>query len=124
MADMNNLYDVSELVGIESLIKGATYRITYAQKCTTPLGVRLFLKLRAHPRNIFVKLPYYCAGVLEMSQIDKINKEKLFLNSYWGRQPNGDPIFQIRNKDTSMPTYSEMLAAGLSALNVCHTTLC
>jgi len=91
--------DVSELVGVESLIKGATYRITYAQKCMTLLGVRLFLKLRAHPRNIFVKLPYYHTCLLEMSQIDEINKEKLFLNfSYCGRQPNGDPIFIYKTK--------------------------
>jgi len=105
--------DVSELVGVESLIKGATYRITYAQKCMKPLGVRLFLKLRAHPRNISVKLPYYHTWLLDMSQIDEINKEKIFLNfSYWGRQFNGDPIFHIQNKDIPMPTYSEMLTAA------------
>jgi len=119
MADMNYLLNASERVGVDTLMKGATYGIIYAQICMKPQGVRLFLKLRAHPRNIFVKLPNYCAGVLEMSQTNRINKENLFVNfSYWGRQPHGDPIFLLRNKDITMPTYSEMLAAGLSAFNV------
>jgi len=113
-AIMNYLCNVAELVGFESLIKGATYRVVYARKCMTPQGLRLFLKLRAHPHNIFVKLPNSCVEVLETSQIDKINRHKLFVNfSYWGRRPNGDPIFQIRNKDIPMPTYSQMLVVGL-----------
>ena len=40
----------------------------------TPQGLRLFLKLRAHPHNIFVKLPDYYVEVLEMSQIESTDK--------------------------------------------------
>ena len=58
-------------------------------------------------------MPNYCTGVLEMSQIDRINGEKLFVNfAYWGRQPSGNPIIQLRNTSVPMPTYAEMLAAG------------
>jgi hypothetical protein len=79
----------------------------------SPQGIRLFLKLRAHLHNIFVKLPNYCVDILPMSQIDKINQQ-LFLNfSYWGRLPNGDPIFLLRNKDVRMPTYAQMRAIGI-----------
>jgi len=35
-----------DLVGFESLVKGATYRVLYARKCMSPQGIRLFLKLR------------------------------------------------------------------------------
>jgi len=75
MADLN-LFNAAERVGVDTLMKGVPYRIMFAQKCQTPQGVRLILKLRAHPRNIFVKMPNYSAGVLEMS--DRINK--LFVN--------------------------------------------
>ena len=113
MADMYTLYQASERVTTDILIKGVPYRIMFPQKCLTPLGVRLILKLRAHPQNIYVMLPNYCAGLLEMSQMDRINKEKLFVNiSYWGRQHSGDTIIQLRHADVTMPTYSDMLAAG------------
>ena len=74
-AIINDLCNKSELVGFESLVKGATYRVLYARKC-----IRLFLKLRTHPHNISVKLPNYCVDILQMSQIDKINQHQLFLN--------------------------------------------
>ena len=113
-AIMNDLCNMSELVGFESLVKGATYRVLYARKCMSPQGIRLFLKLRTHPHKIFVKLPNYCVDILQMSQIDKINQHQLFLNfSYWDRLPNGDPIFLLRNKDVRMPTYAQMRAIGL-----------
>jgi len=113
MADMHTLFQAAERVNVDILMKSVPYRIMYAQKCLTSQGVRLILKLRAHPQNIFVKMPNYCAGVLEMSQIDRINKEKLFINiSYWGRQHSGDPIKQLRHADVPMPTYSDMLASG------------
>jgi len=75
-AIMNDLCNVSELVGFESLVKGATYRILYARKCMSHQGIRLFLKL-THP-HIFVKLPNYCVDILQMSQIDKINNINFF----------------------------------------------
>ena len=110
---MNYIFNISERVDDSILIKGASYRIIFAQKCLTPQGVQLILKIRAHPRNILVKMPEYAVGVLEMGQIDKINKEKHFVNfSYWGRQPSGNPVIQLRNAKVAMPTYSEMAAAG------------
>jgi len=76
-------------------------------------SVRLILKLRAEPRNIFDKMPAYDAYFFTDSQISRINKEELFVNlSYWGRTDSGDPIIQIRKAALPMPTYSEMLAAG------------
>jgi hypothetical protein len=112
MADMYTFYQASERVTPDILIKGVPYRIMFAQKCLTPIGVRLILKLRAHPQNIYVMPPNYCAGPLEMSQIDRIDKEKLFINIYWGRQPSGDHIIVVRNADAPTPTYSEMQAAA------------
>ena len=102
---MNDLCNMSELVGFQSLVKGATYRVLYARKCMSSQGTRLFLNLRTNPYNIFVEMPNYCVDILQRSQIDKINRHQLFLIfSYWGRLPNGDPIFLLRNKDVRMPT--------------------
>jgi hypothetical protein len=64
-------------------------------------------------------MPDYDAYLFTDSQISRINNEQLFVNiSYWGRQDSGDPIMQIRNAAVPMPTYSEMLAAGLSGINL------
>jgi len=112
MLDMHTLFVAAAPVGADILVKGLSYRIMYAQKCVTSDGVRLILKLRAAPHNIYVKLPNYCAGVLTDSQISGINKEQLFVNFYWVRQDSGNPIMQIRNAAVPMPTYSEMRAAG------------
>jgi len=113
-AIMNDLCNRSELVGFESLVKGATYRVLNARKCMSPQGIQLFLKLRPHPHNIFVKLPNYCVDILRMSDIDKINQHQLLLNfSYGGRLPNGDPIFILQNKGVRMPTFAQMRAIGL-----------
>jgi len=85
----------------------------YAQKCITPDGVQLLLKLRADPKNIFVKMSAYDAYLFTDSQISRINNEQLFVSiSYWGRNVSGNPIIQIRNAAVPMPTYSEMLEAG------------
>ena len=62
-AIINDLCNRSELVGFESLVKGATYRVLNARKCMSPQGIRLFLKLRTHPNNIFIKLPNYCVDI-------------------------------------------------------------
>jgi hypothetical protein len=113
-AIMNDLCNMSELVGFNSLVKGATYRILNAHRCMSPQGVRLFLKLRTHPHNIFVKLPNYCVNIFTISDIDKINQHQLLLNfSYWGKLPNGDPSFIIRHKGLRMPTFAQMRAIGL-----------
>jgi len=113
MADMYSLYQAAGRVGVDYLIKGMPYWIIAAQKCIISLGIRLILKLRAHPHNIYVMMPNYCTGVLQMSQIDRTNREKLFVNfAYWGWQPSGNPIIQLRNTSVPMPTYAEMLAAG------------
>jgi hypothetical protein len=104
-AIMNDLCNMSELVGFESLVKGATYRVLNAQKCMSPQGIRLFLKLRT---------PNYCVNNLTISDIDKINQHQLLLNfSYWGTLPNGDPIFILRNNGVRMPTFAQMRAIGL-----------
>jgi len=71
---MHTLYQAAQRVTVDVLIKGVPYRIMYAQKCLTPLGVRLILKLRAHPGNIFVLMHNYCADVLERSHIHRMNK--------------------------------------------------
>ena len=85
----------------------------YAEKIVTADSVWLILKLRADPRNIFVKMPEYDAYMFTDSQISRINNEELFVNlSYWGRTDSGDPIIQIRNAALPMPTYSEMVAAA------------
>ena len=114
MRDMNTLFAAAETVSVNILVRRLPYRFMYAEKSVTPDGVRIILKLRADPRNIFIKMLAYCAYVFTDSQISRINNEQLFLNiSYWGRTDSGDPITQIRNAAVPMPTYSEMLAAGV-----------
>ena len=110
---MNTLFAAAETVSVNILVRRLPYRFMYVEKSVTPDGVRLILKLRADRRNIFIKMPVYCAYVFTDSQISRINKEQLFLNiSYWGRTDSGNPIIEIRNSAVPMPTYSEMLAAG------------
>jgi len=84
----------------------------YAQKIVTANSVWLILKLQAHPRNVFVKMPADNAYMFTDSQISRINNEELSNMSFWGRSSSGDPIIQIRNAFRPIPTYSEMLAAG------------
>jgi len=79
-AIVNDLCYRSELIGFEFPVKGASYRVLNARKCMSPQGIRLFLKLRTHPHNIFIKLPKYCVDILRMSDIDKINEHQLLLN--------------------------------------------
>jgi len=110
---MNTLFAAAETVSAHILVRGLPYRIMYPQNCVTPNGVRLILKLRADPRNIFIMMPAYCVYTFTDSQISRINNEQLFVNiSYWGRNVSGNSIIQIRNAAVPMPTYSEMLAAG------------
>jgi hypothetical protein len=110
MPDIKTLYAAATTVTADILVRVMPYRIMYAQKCVTPDGVRL-LKLRADPRNIFVKMPAYDAYLFTDSQISRINNEQLFVNIYLGRNVSGNPIIQIRNAAVPMPTHSEMLAA-------------
>jgi len=115
MPDMNYLFNFATPVSLDTLQKGHTYWIMAARQGLTPGNndLRLLLKLRALPHNIFVMLPTYCTGVFNLSQINKINKEQLFVNfSYWGKLHSGEPILQIRNATIPMPTYAEMTAAG------------
>jgi len=81
----------------------------YAQKCVTPNGVRLISKLRADPKNIFVKMPDYDAYLFTDSQISRITN---FLSTSIGV----DRILGTRScRYTTQPCqcrHSEMLAAG------------
>jgi len=52
MADMSVLFSRAMPV---SLVPGMPYLIMYAQKIQTENGMRLFVKLRAEPKNVFVK---------------------------------------------------------------------
>jgi len=111
---MNTLFAAAIPVSIYTLVPGLPYLIMYAQKIVTANSVWLILKLRAEPRNVFVKMPADNAYLFTDSQISRINNEQLFVNlSYWGKTDSGDPIIQIRNAAMPMPTYSEMLAAGV-----------
>jgi len=107
---MNVLYASSTPA---SLVPGLSYLIIAAQKIPTERGMRLFIKLRAAPKNIFYKMSGDLACLLTDHQIEQINNEKLFINfSFWGTSPSGDPIIQIRNAALSSPTYEEMALAG------------
>jgi len=124
---MNTLFKAATPVSVDILMKGLPYRILYAQKCLTPEGVRLILKLGAHPKNVFVKMPNYCAGVLTDSKISRINKEKLFVNlSYWGRQDSGDPITQLRNANCRCRHIRRCWQRGLQGINLitCMSHFC
>ena len=110
MADMSALF-ASAMPG--SLVPGLAYLIMYAQKIQAEDGMRLFVKLRPAPQNIFCKMPGGLAYPFTDYQIDQINNEKLFVNlSFWGKSLSGDPIIQIRNAALPMPTFEEMTAAG------------
>ena len=112
-AIMNDLCNVSELVGFESLVKGATYRVLYARKCMSPQGIRLFLKLRT-PSQYFRRtaqlLCRHSSNVANRQKQPTSTFSQLFL---LGRRPNGDPINLLRKKDIRMPTYAQMRAIGL-----------
>jgi len=123
MPDMNTLFEAATPLSADILVNGLSYQIMYAQKCVTPNGVRLILKLRADPMNIFVKMPDYDAYLFTDSQISRINNEQPFVNIYWGRTDSGEPIMQIRKAAVPMPTYWEMLAAGAVGINLDSTGL-
>ena len=96
-----------------NLVPGLSYLVIAAQKIPTERGMRLFIKLRAAPKNIFYKMPGDLAYLLTDHQIERINNQKLFINfSFWGTSPSGDPIIQIRNAALPSPSYEEMALAG------------
>jgi hypothetical protein len=100
-------------VPFERLVPGRAYLIISAVKTLTPQGEWLFLKLRAEPYNVFVKIPWWATGMLDRSQVALINTERLFVHfAFYGRTLSGDPIFQIRNASIPVPTMEEMEAAG------------
>jgi len=110
MADMSVLF-ASAMPG--SLQPGLSYLIISAQKVQTESGMRLFVKLRATPKNVFCKMPGGLAYLFTDYQLEQINNEKLFVNvSFWGKSLSGDPIIQIRNAALPAPNYEEMTAAG------------
>jgi hypothetical protein len=79
----------------------------------TPCGARLYFKLLAQPRNVFIILPSYCSYLLTDSQLALINAERLFIHlAFYGRDPSGNPIIQIRNSSIPLPSMQEMEAAG------------
>jgi len=96
-----------------NLVPGLSYLVIAAQKIPTERGMRLFIKLRAAPKNIFYKMPGDLAYLLTDHQIEQINNKKLFINfSFWGTSLSGNPIIQIRNAALPSPTYEEMALAG------------
>jgi len=96
-----------------NLVPGLSYLVIAAQKIPTERGMRLFIKPRAAPKNIFYNMPGDLAYLLTDHQIERINNQKLFINfSFWGTSPSGDTIIQIRNAALPSPTYEEMALAG------------
>jgi len=86
-----------------NLVPGLSYRIIAAQKVPTESGMRLFVKLRAAPQNIFCKMQGDLTYLFTDYQIEQINKEKLFVKfSFWGTSLSGDPIIHVRN--AALPT--------------------
>ena len=81
---MNVLYASSTPA---SLMPGLSYLIIAAQKIPTERGMRLFIKQRAAPKNIFYKMPGDLAYLLTDYQIEQINNEKLLLTSLSGEHP-------------------------------------
>ena len=92
MADMSALFSRAMHA---NLVPGLTYLIMYAQKIQTENGMRLFVKLRAAPQNIFCKVPEGLAYLFSDYQIDQINNEKLFVNlSFWGNHFLGIRLYR------------------------------
>jgi hypothetical protein len=111
MSDMNTADTFRRLV------PGMPYVIISALKILTSEGVRLYLKLRAEPENVLVKMPWWLTYLFTDSQIARINTERLFIHlAFYGRSLSGDPIIQIRNAAIHMPTMYEMAAVGAFAL--------
>jgi hypothetical protein len=75
MTKMNVLYASSTPA---SLVPGLSYLVIAAQKITTERGMRLYIELRAAPKNIFYKMSGDLAYLLTDHQIEKINNEKLY----------------------------------------------
>ena len=118
---MNVLYASSTPA---SLVPGLSCLIIAAQKIPTEWGIRLFIKLRAAPKNIFYKMPGDNAYLLTDYQIEQINNEKLFINfSFWGTSISGHPIIQIRNAALPSPTSEEMALAGTFGTINSHSSL-
>jgi len=110
MSDMNAIL-ASAMA--DSLVPGSTYLIMNAQRIPTENGMRLFVKLRATPQNIFCKLPGGLAYLFTDYQVDQINNDRLFVNlSFWGKSLSGDPIIQIRNAALPMLSFEDMTEAG------------
>jgi len=74
MTDMNALF-ASAMTA--SLVPGSTYLIMNAQRIPTKNGMRLYVKLRAAPQNIFCKLPGGLAYLFTDYHIDQINNDRL-----------------------------------------------
>jgi hypothetical protein len=82
-------------------------------KIVTSKGIRLFVKLRAEPENVIVKMPGPFSYLFTDSQIARINNETLFVNLvFYGISLSENPVIQIRNAALPMPTLHEMEAAG------------
>jgi hypothetical protein len=100
-------------VPFEQLVPGQAYLIIAAVKSLTPQGGRLFLKLRAEPYNVYIKIPWWASEVFSDSKRARINRQQLFVHiAFYGRNLSGNPIFQIRNAAVPVPTMAEMEAAG------------
>jgi len=84
MPDMNTLFAASMSVSIYTLVAGLLYLIMHAQKIVTANCVWLLSKLRADPRNVFVKMLADNAYLFTDSQISRINNEELFVNMSFG----------------------------------------
>jgi len=80
MPDMNTLFPAAMIISIYTLVSGLPYLIMYAQKIMTTNRLRLILKLRADPKNLFVKMPSDDAYLFTDSQISRVNNEELFVN--------------------------------------------
>jgi len=111
MADMSALF-ASAMPG--NLVPGFSYLIIVAQKVLTESGLRLFVKLRVAPQNIFCKMQGDLTYLFTDYQIEQINKEKLFVNlSFRGKSLSGDSIIQVRNAALPTLMYEEITAAGV-----------
>ena len=117
-AIMNDLFNMSELVGFNSLVKGATYRILTAHRCMSPQGVRLFLKLRTHPHNVFVKLPHYCVNIFSLISTKSTNTNSFSTSPIGANSLTAIPslLFATKAYECLPPHKCGLL--GSSAINV------
>jgi hypothetical protein len=88
-----------------NLVPGLSYLIIAAQRVPTESGMRLFLKLRETPQNIFCKMQGDLNYLFSDYQIEQINKQKLFVNlSFWG---NHYLVIRLYRQET--PPYLHLL---------------